>query len=158
MTALSIVLCRLLGFPQSGNFRIEIGFLPIAVIAWLYGPIWAGVAYGLSDLIGAAIFTGVNPLITLVKVAFGVAMGVSFYRRRPGFLRSLVTFLLIGVVLDVGAMLPIFVFWFAYTPETALVGRLIGFAVNTPVRVLFTWLLFGALERTGFPGRKEKEQ
>lgn len=71
MIAMSVVLCRLLGFPQTGSYRIEISFLPIAVVAMLYGPIWSGVAYGVADLIGAAIFTGINPLITLCKVLFG---------------------------------------------------------------------------------------
>ena len=81
MIAMSIVLCRLLGFPPTGTYRIELGFLPIAVIAMLYGPIWSGVAYGISDLIGAWIFTGINPFITLCKIAFGVVMGLFFYRR-----------------------------------------------------------------------------
>ena len=76
MIAMSIVLCRLLGFPPTGTYRIELGFLPIAVIAMLYGPIWSGVAYGISDLIGAWIFTGINPFITLCKIAFGVVMGL----------------------------------------------------------------------------------
>ena len=49
MIAMSVVLCRLLGFPQTGVYRIEISFLPIAVVAMLYGPIWSGVAYGIAD-------------------------------------------------------------------------------------------------------------
>ena len=37
MTAMSIVLCRFLGIsPANSAFRIEIGFLPIAVVAMLY--------------------------------------------------------------------------------------------------------------------------
>ena len=43
MIAMSIVLGRLLGFPPTGTYRIELGFLPIAVIAMLYdryGRVW----------------------------------------------------------------------------------------------------------------------
>ena len=54
MIALAIILCRQLGFPQTGAYRVEISFLPIAVVAMMMGPIWAGVSYGLADLIGAA--------------------------------------------------------------------------------------------------------
>ena len=81
MIAMSIILCRLLGFPQNGSYRIELGFLPIAVVAMLYGPVLSGIAYGIADLIGAAIFTGINPFITLCKILFGVVMGLFFYRR-----------------------------------------------------------------------------
>ena len=136
MIAMSVVLCRLLGFPQTGSYRIEISFLPIAVVAMLYGPIWSGVAYGVADLIGAAIFTGINPLITLCKVLFGAVMGIFFCRREKiGILRILLCFLLIGVVIDIGGMSPIFVYMFGYDWKSALATL-----VNTPVRILFMWL------------------
>ena len=65
MVALAIVFARWLGFPQNGNFRIEISFLPIAVVAMLYGPIWSAAAYGLADFFGALLYTGVNPFIMI---------------------------------------------------------------------------------------------
>ena len=80
MVALAIVLCRVLGFPQGGSaFRIEISFLPIAVVGVLYGPIWAAVAYGLTDFIGALLTTGINPFILICKIVFGLLMGLCFY-------------------------------------------------------------------------------
>lgn len=135
MTALAIVFCRLLGFPQNGAYRIEISFLPVSVVAMLMGPVWAGVSYGLADLIGAAVTTGVNPFITLCKVAFGIAMGLAFYKKKPGALRCTLFFIIAGAVIDIGMMMPIFVFMFGYTAKAAFVYRLIGFAVNTPVRI-----------------------
>ena len=82
MTAMSVVLCRFLGIsPANSAFRIEIGFLPIAVIGMLFGPVWAGAAYGASDLIGAAVTTGINPFITLCKVLFGVMLIFRFARK-----------------------------------------------------------------------------
>ena len=67
LIALSIIL-RLLGFPQSGIFRIELGFAPIAVCASLYGGIVAGGAYVIADIIGT-LATGMAPFfpITICK-------------------------------------------------------------------------------------------
>ena len=55
MIALSVVFCRVLGFPTSGMYRVEIGFLPIAIIAILYGPLWSALTCGFDrsdDLYG----------------------------------------------------------------------------------------------------------
>ncbi len=136
MTALSIVLCRFLGFPPSGAYRIEIGFLPISIVAMLFGPVWSGISYAMSDFIGALIFTGVNPFITLCKLLFGVLMGLFFHRKNITVIQTVLFFLFCGIVIDVALMTPIFVFMFGYELKAALTFRLIGFAVNTPVRIV----------------------
>ena len=99
MAALSMVMCRFLGFPQTGTWRIDPGFLPIVMVAFLSGPVWAGMSYGVADLVGAAIFTGINPFITAEKIAIGVIFGIGFYRRsRLGLPRILVTQAVAAVV------------------------------------------------------------
>lgn len=142
MTAMSIVLCRFLGFsPANSAFRVEIGFLPIAVIGMLYGPAWAGAAYGASDLIGAAVTTGINPFITLCKVLFGVLMGFAFKGKRRGLLFCTAFFLIAGIVVDVACMTPIFVKYFGYTAEVALTTRAISAGINAPVRIALYYLM-----------------
>ena len=137
MVALSVVFCRLLGFPQSGATRIELGFLPIAIVAVLYGPIWSMISYGLADFIGALIFTGVNPFITLCKIFFGLAMGFVFYKKEKiGLLRNILFFVIAGLLIDGLMMTPIFVHFFGYPWEAALAYRMIGLAVNTPARII----------------------
>lgn len=148
MVALSVVFCRLLGFPQNGATRVEIGFLPIAVIAYLYGPVWSAAAYGLADFIGAAIFTGVNPFIMLCKIVFGFAMGLCFYRReRIGIARNAIFFVLIALIVDIGLMTPIFIHMFGYKPLGAVTYRAVGAVFNTPVRIVCLALA----EHTLFP-------
>lgn len=142
MTALSIVLCRLLGWsPAESMGRVEIGFLPVAIVGMLYGPLFGGIVYGVADLIGAAIWTGVNPWITLCKVAFGVLLGLGLYtKRKPRpwefSLRSAVTLLVIGFFVDVLAMSWVFVVM-GYAPDfgVAFVTRVINAAVNLPIRI-----------------------
>ena len=141
MVALSIVFCRVLGFPTTGMWRVEIGFLPSLIVAILYGPVWSAVSYGLADFIGALIYTGINPFILLCKIVFGLLMGVVFHgREKIGLPRNILFFLLVGFVVDIMMMTPIFVFMFGYTWKAALIWRLAAFSVNTPVRIVLTVL------------------
>ena len=141
MVALSIVFCRVLGFPTTGMWRVEIGFLPILIVAILYGPVWSAVSYGLPDFIGALIYTGINPFILLCKIVFGLLMGLVFHgKEKFGLPRNILFFLLVGFVVDIMMMTPIFVFMFGYTWEAALIWRLAAFSVNTPVRIVLTVL------------------
>ena len=137
MIALSIILCRYFGYPTTGMWRVEIGFLPIANVAILYGPVWSAVSYGLADFIGALIWTGVNPFILLCKIIFGLLMGLAFHgREKIGLVRNILFFLLIGIVVDISIMTPIFVYMFGYTWESALIFRSVACSVNTAARIV----------------------
>ncbi len=137
MVALAIVFARVLGFPQNGDFRIEISFLPIAVVAMLYGPLWSAAAYGLADFIGALLYTGVNPFILICKVVYGLALGLIFYKKEKiGFARNILFFIVGGFLIDVLMMMPIWVFMWGNTWGQAFYFRIIGYAVNTPVRII----------------------
>jgi len=141
MIALSIIFCRYLGFPSSGMWRVEISFLPILVVAILYGPVWPAVSYGAADFIGALIWTGVNPFIRLCKIVFGLLMGLAFHgRERIGLARNVSFFVFVGFIVDIAMMTPIFVFMFGHTWESALIFRLAAFSVNTLMRILLTVL------------------
>jgi ECF transporter S component (folate family) len=141
MVALAIIFCRYLGFPSSGMWRVEISFLPILIVAILYGPVWSAVSYGLADFIGALIWTGVNPFILLCKIVFGLLMGIAFHgRERIGLPVNVIFFVFVGFVVDILMMTPIFVFAFGYTWESALIFRLAAFSVNTLMRIALTVL------------------
>ncbi len=141
MVALGVIFCRLLGFPMTGDYRVEFSFLPIAVVAVLYGPIWSATAYGLCDLIGALLTTGVNPFILICKIVFGFLMGVFFYQKeRIGLIRSIVFFAIAGAVVDFGMMSLVFVYAFGNAWEPTLVIRAVNLAINLPARVMLLWL------------------
>ena len=109
MTALSIVLCRFLGYsPANTMFRVELGFLPIALIGLLAGPVYSFVGYGLADLIGSLITTGMNPLILCCKALSGLVLGLFLYRRRPSLPLVLVTLFVLGAGVDVFLMSAVF--------------------------------------------------
>ncbi len=137
MVALSVVFCRFLGFPQSGLWRFDPGILPIFAVAVLFGPLWAGVAYGTADLIGAAIFTGINPLIVLEKVLVGAVMGVGFYNREKiGWFRLAVTLFTVALCLDFLMMTPIFHYYFGYPWPMAWWVRFLNSLMNFAFRFL----------------------
>ena len=136
LTAISVVL-RLLGFPQSGTFRIELGFVPIAVTGAVFGPVWSGIAYVLADLIGT-LCTGMlpAPTITLCKLLMGVIYGFCFYRRDRNIRAILLSVTVITVVIDLIAMplalMPIMggkSFW------VILSDRILASLVNFPLRI-----------------------
>ncbi len=136
LTAISVVL-RLLGFPQSGTFRIELGFVPIAVTGAVFGPVWSGIAYVLADFIGT-LCTGMlpAPTITLCKLLMGVIYGFCFYRRDRNIRAILLSVTVITVVIDLIAMplalMPIMggkSFW------VILSDRILASLVNFPLRI-----------------------
>ncbi len=161
MVALGVVLCRLLGFPQTGASRVEISFLPISVVAVLYGPLWSAVAYCLCDFIGITLFPfggSVNPFILLTKTVFGFLMGLCFYKKEKiSLLRNILFFVFAGALVDIGMMTPVFIFMFGYDLKSALLFRLVGYAINTPIRILILAVadryLFPSLR--GYFGKKK---
>ncbi|MBP5349033.1 MAG: folate family ECF transporter S component [Clostridia bacterium] len=143
MTALSIVLCRYLGYsPANTMFRVEIGFLPVALVGILAGPLYSTVCYGLADLIGSLITTGMNPYILLCKMAAGLVLGLFLYRRRPPLWLILVTLFVLGAGVDVFLMSAVFkVMGYAPSYAAALYTRTVNALVNYPIRVVSLYLV-----------------
>ena len=143
MTALSIVLCRYLGYsPANTMFRVEIGFLPVALVGILAGPLYSTVCYGLADLLGSLITTGMNPLILLCKMAAGLVLGLFLYRRRPSIWLILLSLFVLGAGVDVFLMSAVFkVMGYAPSYSAALYTRTINALVNYPIRVVSLYLV-----------------
>ena len=143
MTALSIVLCRYLGYsPANTMFRVEIGFLPVALVGILAGPLYSTVCYGLADLIGSLITTGMNPYILLCKMAAGLVLGLFLYRRRPPLWLILVTLFVLGAGVDVFLMSAVFkVMGYAPSYAAALYTRTVNALVNYPIRAVSLYLV-----------------
>lgn len=151
LTALSIIL-RLLGFPQSGIFRIELGFAPIAVCGAMYGTFAAGTSYIVADIIGT-VATGMTPFfpITICKFFIGAFFGLFFFEKgRLNKLlggKSLKNIILcnvcIGIFVDLLlmplALLPI-------SGDKTLWGivcvRAAALLFNVPLRCFTLWLTF----------------
>lgn len=81
--------------------KIGFAFLPLAVIAMLYGPVWSGAAAGISDILVALMGGfGYFPLLTIPAVLTGVIYGVAFYRKPITIPRVALTVLLESVFIS----------------------------------------------------------
>lgn len=143
LIAVSVVL-RLLGFPQNGTFRIELGFVPIAVAGAIFGPLWAGISYVIADILGT-LCTGLvpAPTITACKFLIGIIYGFCFYKGNRGIWRIILSVFLITVFVDLIAM-P-----FALAPIMGgksvlfiLTDRILASLFNFPLRILSLWICF----------------
>lgn len=82
LVALEIVLARFLSI-STEHVRIGFGFVPLAVIAMLYGPLWAAAGAALADFLGAILFPigPYFPGFTLTAALTGLVFGLFLYRR-----------------------------------------------------------------------------
>ncbi len=149
MIALSIVLCRYLGFsPEGVPFRVEIGFLPIALVAYILGPLYSAAAYLIADIIGS-LLSGYAPNIAIsaCQMLFGFTMGIFFYRKNISLPRTIICFASTGAVIDVLCKTPILMFLYGWTWNSTLVDRLINLGINLPIRIILFYVLYIALRK-----------
>lgn len=80
LIALEVTLARVLSI-NTQVIRIGFSFIPIVVCAAAYGPMWAGVAAAMADIIGALLFPmgPFMPGITLSAFLRGAVLGFAFY-------------------------------------------------------------------------------
>jgi ECF transporter S component (folate family) len=90
LMALDIVLTRLLSI-NTPVLRVSLGFVPVSLIAIAYGPLWAGAACVMDDVIGATLFpTGAFfPGFTLTAFLTGFTFGAFLHRRPVTWKRTL---------------------------------------------------------------------
>ena len=101
MIALSVVLSKLISINIS-FLRIGFGFLPIAVLAIMYGPVIAAIGYGLADLLGAWLLpTGTFfPGFTVSAVLTGFIFGWLLYKKEVTIVRALIASALVCLIVN----------------------------------------------------------
>lgn len=126
LIALEIVLTRFCSI-NTPILRIGFGFLPVAMLGIMYGPICAGICYAIGDVLGMLIFpTGAFfPGFTLTALLTGLVYGFFLHNReitwKTCILPCAVVILVINFLLDT--------FWL-----TILMGE--GFFALLPTRIL----------------------
>lgn len=99
MIALEIVLSKLVSVNIS-FLRIGFGFLPIAILAIMYGAWWSGIAYAIGDVIGGFLFpTGAFfPGFTVTALLTGLIFGWVLYNKKVTFARAALASALVCVL------------------------------------------------------------
>lgn len=102
LLALEVILGTFFTINFAGIAKIGFGFLPIAMIAIMYGPLWAGTAYAIGDILAwfikpeGAYFPG----LTFTCFCVGVVMGLFLYRKDITFPRCALCFAVIVFFFD----------------------------------------------------------
>ena len=149
LIALDVVLTRFASV-NLWDRRIGFSFVAVAVAAYLYGPLAAALAHGISDALGAILFpTGAYfPGFTLTAALIGLLYGLCFYRSNNVW-RTSAGVIASQVVCSVGLN----TLWISITNHTpylaVLPGRLIQAGFMTPVQLVVIPLVLVALDRSG---------
>lgn len=81
MIALTIIVNRV--FPATPVYHLTVDFVPVFIIAVLFGPFWSALTYAVADAIVAILFPvgPFNPGITFTLLLIGLAFGLIYYKR-----------------------------------------------------------------------------
>ena len=144
MIALSVVLSKLVSINIS-FLRIGFGFLPIAVLAILYGPVVAALGYGLADIIGAFLFpTGTFfPGFTVSAVLTGLIFGFVLYNKEVTIIRALTASALVCLFVN----LLLNTYWLTFLLGKGFTVLLASRAVKEIVAIPVMALLTVAVDR-----------
>lgn len=86
-------------------YRISFGFIVTALMGWWFGPVWAGLAAVLGDLINSLMIGvpgGYFPGFTLSAFLGAFIYGCFFYRQKITWLRVILAVLTVVVVVNLG--------------------------------------------------------
>ncbi len=149
MVALSVVLCRYLGFsPEGSAFRVEIGYLPIAIVAYLFGPIYSSVGYLIADIIGS-LLQGYAPNIAIAacQTLSGFLMGLFLHKKKTSIANISLCFVTIGIAIDLLLKTPVLVYLYGWTWGATMIDRLINTAITLPMRIIIYYIMIRALRK-----------
>jgi ECF transporter S component (folate family) len=144
--ALEIVLTRFVSI-QTPIIRISFGFLPIAIVAMMFGPIYAGIGAAVGDIIGVALFPvgAYFPGFTLTAFLTGAVYGVFLYKRPKKTPSICIAAFIVTMILQLG----LDTLWIrSLTGEAYLAllpARFIKSVIMTPVQIIF--IRFAASEQ-----------
>ena len=143
LIAIEVVLTRFLSF-NTQFLRIGFGFLPVAVMGMMYGPVWAGIGYAIGDVLGMLIFPSgpYFPGFTLSAFLTGLVYGLLLYKKEVTWQRTLIASMIISVVINLGldTLWLSILYGKGYIP--ILVGRLVKFPLAVAIQTVLIPLVY----------------
>ena len=146
MIALEIILTRVCSI-NTPMLRIGFGFLPVAMTAIMFGPLWAAASYAIGDILGMLIFpTGVFfPGFTVTAFLTGLTFGLFLYKRKVTaksvLPASLIIILCLNLILDT--------FWLMILMGNGFLAllptRIIKCAVMLPIHLILIPLVWNKI-------------
>lgn len=140
--AVEIVLSRFCSI-ATPVVKIGFGFVPIAICGMLYGPLWAGVAGGLADLVGAVLFPigAYFPGFTVSATLTGIVFGLFLHKEKASWPRLA---LAVGVN-GLGISLCLSTYWLTILTGSPFIGllptRIVQNLIMIPIQFLILRLM-----------------
>ncbi len=137
LTALEIVLSRLVPVVSSQQIKVSFAFVPVAIAAYLYGVKGGALVSGVSDVLGALMFPvgdffpGFTLTAVLVGAVFGIFLGKNFDGKLNPFFRSFIPVVITQLFLSLGLN----TFWISYMYHSPYLGVLAPRVVQTLVMI-----------------------
>ena len=149
LIAMDIVLTRHLSI-QTPIVRLSFGFIAVALMAMLYGPIFAGVGAAVADLIGVTLFPppvgSFFPGFTLTSFLVGVIYGLFLYLpnkertelNSPPYRPVKFWRICVAAVLSVGVSFVLNTLWLSIILDRGFIamlpGRIAGSLIMLPIQ------------------------
>lgn len=144
LIALEIILTRFCSI-NTPILRIGFGFLPVAMMGALYGPIWGAIGYAVGDILGMLIFpSGVFfPGFTVTAILTGFVFGLFLHNKEKITWKnvlpaSLIIILALNLLLDT--------FWLSIMMGDAFIvllpTRIFKCAVMLPIHLILIPLVW----------------
>ncbi|WP_198023199.1 folate family ECF transporter S component [Clostridium algidicarnis] len=146
--AITFILSRFLSIQLLPTIKISFAFLPIALSAMLFGPVYGGVMAGVEDLIGAILVPKgpFFPGFTLSAFIVGLIYGLVLYKKPKTITRFIVSSVLITLIVHIFLN----TLWLAILFDKAFIlitqTRILKALIMLPIEVItlsLTWKYLG---------------
>lgn len=130
LIAIQIVLARFLGI-STPIVRISFSFIPLSMVAMLYGPVYSTSAAAIADIIGAMLFPigEYFPGYTITAALTGLTYGLCLYNRKKTWISIGAALVIIGFCWHLGLNS----FWLHMTTGKAMMAIMLPRVIKTLV-------------------------
>lgn len=148
MIALEVVLSRWLTIWVSQNLKFAFNFVPVAVVAYLYGPVASLLVAGIGDLIGSTFYAVGDyfPGFTVTAVLTGLCFGL-FLNNNRKLWRIIVSVVIIQVVLTMFLDSVWFMIYYDMPYWVSVTTRAIKAGVMVAVQCISLAIILPIMER-----------
>ncbi|YAB13477.1 folate family ECF transporter S component [Lactiplantibacillus plantarum] len=147
LLALDVILYKIAIGPA--YFQLSFGFLSMACIGYLYGPIWGGLLEMISDILSFTIFGSGAFQIAFLLTAFlgGFIDGLFLYRKSVNWLSVVMTQILVMIFVSLMMDSWLISVLFGTNFKVLLLGRLARVIIQIPLQVIAIFYFIKALEK-----------
>jgi len=137
LIALEIILTRFLSI-QTPIIRISFGFIPIVLIAIMYGPLFAGIGAAIGDILGVSLFSAFAPFpgFTLTAFLAGIVYGLLLHKHPKSLPRICIAAIIVTVALQFVLDTAWLVFFFERGFIALLPTRIIRTLIMLPMQII----------------------